>query len=145
METILSIVRSYQQLIVGLIGFTGVIVTLLVNAKLARLQVDRTNAHNARALRVALKAELEIIKSAFEDRISKLRQDNNKGGLIPAKQITRVYNTSIEKIGLLEKSEVEKIMHVYLLVDDLANRLVLLTEGFTLDEVTSENIYRAGG
>ena len=51
-------VKDHQILIVGLIGFTGVAVTLYINAAILRWQRQRGMSHVANALRRVIVAEL---------------------------------------------------------------------------------------
>ncbi len=59
--------NNYQTLIVGVVGFAGVILTLLYNAKTARAQRDEEREHERRALRAALIAELQINRYSLEE------------------------------------------------------------------------------
>jgi hypothetical protein len=66
----LCLVKQFQTLIVGGLGFLGVMATLAMNAYLARRQHTRQIRHEANALRIALRAELEMLREAFQDRIA---------------------------------------------------------------------------
>jgi hypothetical protein len=61
-------------LIVGGVGFTGVILTLATNASLARRQHVRQVEHERTVVRTALRAELEAIAKAYRDRIEMLSE-----------------------------------------------------------------------
>jgi hypothetical protein len=47
-------IETYQTLIVGFVGFGGVIIAMLGNARLQRKQDERRERREARALRTAL-------------------------------------------------------------------------------------------
>jgi hypothetical protein len=63
------LLREYQTLIVGAVGFAGVIATLFTNAWLSRKEHTRQVDHERTALKAALSAELSIIRDAYRDRI----------------------------------------------------------------------------
>jgi hypothetical protein len=106
--------KEYQTLIVGALGFIGVIITLLTNAALNRRQHTRQIEHERTALKAALSAELSIIRDSFEDRIKMLREaPERQGVLVPLDTMTGVYTKIIEKIGLLSRDQVTRVLKAY--------------------------------
>jgi hypothetical protein len=69
-------VRQFQTLIVGGVGFLGVMATLAFNGWLACRQHDRAVTHEQSTVRVALRAELEAIAEAYRDRIQSLEEQS---------------------------------------------------------------------
>jgi hypothetical protein len=76
------LLREYQTLIVGALGFTGVIITLLANAALTRRQHARQVDHERSALKAALGAELSIIRDAYMDRIKTISEAPATQGML---------------------------------------------------------------
>ena len=66
----IDLLDRFQTLVVGALGFIGIIVTIATSAWLTRRQYSRQIKHEGDMLRVALRAELEIIRDAFVDRIN---------------------------------------------------------------------------
>jgi hypothetical protein len=121
--------KEFQTLAVGSIGFLGVIMTLIVNAHLARKARRETIDHDRRLIRIALREELKIIQSAFKSRIQTIDEaeaDANPGILVPLTAMTNVYDRLLDQLGLLTSAEVSKVMGAYLAVQQLPERLMLL-------------------
>ncbi|HEY1897011.1 MAG TPA: hypothetical protein VGG62_12090 [Terracidiphilus sp.] len=60
-----TFVQQYQTLIVGILGFTGVMATLAINAWLARKAERRKIEHETRVLRIALTEEMKVQRDAL--------------------------------------------------------------------------------
>ncbi len=91
---------QYQTLIVGLLGFTGVILTLLTNARLNRKQHARQIEHERTALKAALSTELSIIRDTFRDRLEMIGEPTGSQGMwVPLDTMTDVYGRVLDKIG----------------------------------------------
>ncbi len=122
-------IKQFQTLIVGGLGFLGVMATIATNAWLARRQHSRQVRHEAKALRAALRSELEVIRDAFRDRVGMIESSQPKqkeGCFIPLNTMTDVYGHLINRIGLLSESEIRAVMRVYVLVRQMPERLALL-------------------
>ena len=119
--------ETYQTFITGLVGFAGVIITMIVNARNQRKLHTRQTEHEARSLRVALKSELLANKRTYENRIQDFNapQDHSHA-LIQNKAVDEVYKTLLNNIGLLSEEEIEKIFKAYLLIEELPYRLRIL-------------------
>lgn len=115
--------KEYQTLIVGALGFTGVIFTLLTNAWLNRKQHTRQVEHERTALKAALSAELSIIRDTFVDRINMIGEGATRSMLVPLDTMTGVYERVIEKIGLLSRDQVNRVLRAYLLIQQMPDRL----------------------
>lgn len=127
--------KEYQTLIVGVVGFAGVIVTLIVNARLARQHHSREIDHEAKVLRVAVRAELEAIRDAFEERIRTLKNPEGWPSImVPLDTMTDVYGSLIDKLGLLSEPEIRAVMRAYLAVRQMPERLKLLARSAVTPE-----------
>lgn len=116
--------KEYQTLIVGALGFIGVILTLLTNAALNRRQHTRQIEHERTALKAALSVELTIIRDVYLDRIKSIREaPATQGMLVPLDTMTDVYSKAIEKIGLLTRDQVNLVMRAYILIRQMPDRL----------------------
>ena len=124
----IDFLERFQTLVVGALGFIGIIATIATNAWLTRRQYSRRISHEGDMLRVALRAELEIIRDAFIDRINMIDDaaPSHTSMLIPLETMTDTYSRLLEKIGLLSQDEVRAAMKAYLLVKQLPERLRLL-------------------
>lgn len=125
--SILCIFETFQTFITGLLSFTGVIITMVVNAENQRELQIRQIKHDVRSLRVALKSELLANKKSYEGRIQQFNEPSDYAdALIPNNTVDGVYQTLLNKIGLLSEEEVENVHNAYLLMGDLPYRLRIL-------------------
>jgi hypothetical protein len=121
------LLKEYQTLIVGALGFTGVILTLRTNARLNREQHTRQIEHERTALKAALSAELSIIRDTFRDRIETIGDPPTTTVMwVPLDTMTDVYSHVIDKLGLLSRDQVNLVMHAYLLIRAVPDRLRLM-------------------
>lgn len=126
-SSILCIFETYQTFFTGLLGFTGVIITIVVSAKHQTKLQSRQIKHEARSLRVALKSELVANKKSYEDRIQQFNDRSDfSHALVPNNTVDHVFRTLLNKIGLLSEEEVENILKAYLLIAELPYRLRIL-------------------
>lgn len=126
-ECLIYFIKTYQTIFVGLLGFSGVIITMLANAKIQRIQYERSLGHEARSLRVALKSELIASRDAYKNRIDQFKEDGEfKTALIPNKSIDKIFNELLTKIGVLTEPEVEKVLRAYALMSELPYRVRIL-------------------
>ncbi len=131
-----DVAKDFQTLMVGFLGFSGVIITLYINAYLSRKQHEHNIDHEKKVLRAALSAELNSIKEIFtklgnvgEDRASLF---SNNGYPFPDNYSQIVYQSLIAKIGILSPSEISAVTKAYSLTNELPVSLSLLSEiGYT--------------
>ncbi len=123
-------VRQFQTLIVGGLGFLGVMATLAFNAWLARRQHARTVSHEQTVVRVALRAELEAIAESYRDRIKSLDEPEQKhgGAHLAYETMTSVYRSMVPRVGLLTAVQVRAVLRAYLLAEQLPERLKFLAD-----------------
>lgn len=106
----------FQTFIVGGLGFLGVVVTLIVNASLARSQREAVATHERTCLRVALKEELTLLRQTYEHQAKDLlRAPEDEDGYhdIPPYEMTSVYQAMLPKIGALSPKEVSLVLQAY--------------------------------
>ncbi len=130
LDYLYQIVENFQTLIVGVLGFCGVIYTLRMNARLAREQHERSIKHDREVLKTALRAELELIRKSFSDKAELPEDDSEENDVFfPAETHTKVYQNFIGKLGLLSAEEVSAIIEAYTLIDEVPTRLRLISLG----------------
>ena len=121
--------QTYQTLVVGFVGFTGVIITLWFNARTARDQRRDELAHEREVLRVALIAELKINRRSLRENAETLREnppDSEGGAFVPTDPMDDVYRAFVPRIGLLSQDEVGKVMDAYLTLETFDAKLFLI-------------------
>jgi len=130
-----EVFEKFQTFFVGLLGFAGVIFTIIMNARSTRKQHDREVLQERTALRTALIAELGALRKTYEDRIQSLRdKDRGQSALIPEYVSNQAYCQLVDRIGLLSPEEIEPVMNAYILANELPVRLRLLTQPAELHE-----------
>ena len=89
-DCLVEFFEKFQTFLLGLLGFAGVIYTIIMNARLARQQHERELSHERTALRTAL-------RGYYEDRSQTLRK-NNCGNfvLIPEYVPNQVYRQLLD-------------------------------------------------
>lgn len=120
--------ETYQTFFAGLLGFLGVIITLLLNGKLQRDLRKREIDHQANSIRTAIRAELLMNKGAYDLRLEQFGDDvENKHALLPNKIFDEVFHKLLDQLGILEEAEVEKVLHAYHLMSELPYKLRIMT------------------
>jgi len=123
----LDFIKSYQTLIVGFLGFVGVICTLWFNAWLARRQRREERQHELETLRSALLVELDINRQALQENLKKDFNTQDVGGcLVPTDLMDDAYRAFTDRIGLLTTNEVHKVMLTYLTLRNFNSKLFLI-------------------
>ena len=133
---------NYQTLLVGVLGFAGVIATLLINAWLQREQHKRdlqkarqerteARAEAASALRSALYQELKILSATMKNSIlstDKVEREGFKDQVFTVVPGNEVYKTNIGKIDLLTSYEIQRIVVAYLSRETYIERLTQISQ-----------------
>ena len=123
----LDLLERFQTSLVGVLGFTGVILTMVVNARTQRNLQAAQREHKVRSLRTALLVELKENVRMYEDRISTLsKADGTHHALMPSKVTNSFFQSSLSDVGLLSADEVESVLRAYLLLEEMPYRLRLL-------------------
>jgi hypothetical protein len=124
---IFELLERFQTSLVGVLGFTGVIITMIANARIQRNLQSAQRQHDVRSLRTALLVELKENVRMYEDRISTLsKADGTHHALMPSKVTNNFFQSSLSDVGLLSADEVELVLRAYLLLEEMPYRLRLL-------------------
>ena len=111
-------IEQHQTLTVGIIGLSGVIVTLWHNARQVGIQRSKELFQERQALRAALAEELKINRESFARSIDFLTTNMDYGPKmeywVSTDQMDDAYRSFIDRIGLLSQFEVRKVMNAYL-------------------------------
>jgi hypothetical protein len=115
----LEVLSRWQTLVGALLGFGGVILTLLVNAALARRTERLTREREMKALCVALQQELLEYRKALGEQTRALHdmgfpgpQSNKHIELYPL-IFRQVFDANIERLGLLRPEQVSATLQAY--------------------------------
>lgn len=115
--TLWAEIENFQNLIVGVLGFAGVIFTLWFNGKEAREQRRDERSHDRETLRAALTEELKINRQSLEGNLESIAPPHppSRGGVdVPTDPMDDAYRAFIHRISLLSQAEVSKVMYAYL-------------------------------
>ena len=126
---VLDFVRELPAFAGALLGFAGVIITLIVNAYLARRQERGREAREAQALRIALIEELRIQKEALENFAQPAADAADATHTaVPLHRYEDVFTSVTPNLGILNRSEVAAVFQAYLPLRSLAWKLRLLEQ-----------------
>ncbi len=129
--------ERFQTAIVGVLGFAGVIIALIVNARLARRAREGVRDDERASIRAALVAEMKIIKGSLEQAIETVKkgeEDGSGGLLVPTDPMSDAYDALIPRIGALPPEEVGKVMLAYLSIREMRKNLVLIPGTSVVDQ-----------
>jgi hypothetical protein len=106
-------IGALATFIAALFGFTGVVVTLVINRR-KDVKLEKQKRHHERmVLRAALQAELQNLVRIIEDEIAFVRNPENPYTWVPLLNFFGVYEESLDKLGLLDEDEVQGIVQAY--------------------------------
>ena len=130
LDCLYQLAKDFQTLLVGVIGFSGVIITLQKNSRLSREQHERGIKHDREVLKTALCAELKLNLKSFSDKAIALEKGQEESdAFYPTEVNTKIYQRFIEKLGLLSTEEVAAVINAYALIEEAPMRLRLLSSG----------------
>lgn len=119
---------DFQTLIVGLLGFSGVIYTLHINSRLSREQHERNITHEREIMITALRAELKLIQKAFVDSSKPLEDGSEKDdAFFPENIYTEAYQAFVGRLGLLSLEQASAVIEAYVSAKEVPTRLRLLS------------------
>ncbi|MCG7967524.1 MAG: hypothetical protein JAY63_13070 [Candidatus Thiodiazotropha taylori] len=145
-----DILKDYQTLIGAILGFPGIMYTLYKNnenqlrlhasQKKHDLELEANRmAQEANSLRVALKSELTFNRDGFETSVLQFHEGTETTqALYPNAPKDVIYNTLLERIGLLSETEVEKVLRAYRLINQLPFRLRILVGADNIGGLNNE-------
>ncbi len=124
-----AFLERFQAGIVGIVGFLGVIVTLIVNAWIARSRDRDARNHERRSLSRALLAELRSYRQSVAGSVEGLAKDDLADGdlLIPSTGPTPVFDAYVGKLGLLDSETVSPVVNAYTVLKEFDRVLVLFS------------------
>lgn len=125
----IEFLEKFQTGIVGLLGFTGVILTLFVTAHISRRQAREGQEHERKVLAHALLAELTSLRRSTEGNAQDLRDGTSAtpGMLIPAAHATPVFDANVARLGLLGDGQVGPILEAYIYLEEFDRNLALFS------------------
>jgi len=130
MLELLHFAERFQTAIVGIIGFLGVMLTIRMNAKAARMLQEQQIESDRRALRCELCAELELVRVYFQEVCEGNTNRKTSGEpasiCIPNLPPIPIYTNAIGKIGLLSEREVTAVVEAYNALREAPMRIKLL-------------------
>jgi hypothetical protein len=119
-EDILNFLNAWQTLIGALVGFGGVIVTLVYNAKVARDTDSLTRKREIESLCVAVQQELLEYKKALNEQIDALHGMESSGPPSDEQLIElhalifrQVFDANIQRLGQLGPEQVRDTLQAY--------------------------------
>jgi hypothetical protein len=121
-----AVVREFQTLIVGALGFMGVIFTLWFNAYQVRQQREGERSHERETLRAALIEELKIIQGSISRNIADWDGNTETSAYVPIHTMDDAYRAFTNRIGLLSSEEVRRVMNAYLTMRTFHSKLFLI-------------------
>jgi hypothetical protein len=137
----LGIIKDFQDLIVGVAGFGGVIWTLSHNAKLAREQHDRTIQHEHELIKRALLAELRRNRHSHQGNLEKFKElEDGAGVMMPLRTITEVYESNFARLAYLSRDELEATLEAYSRIKAVVDRISFAQALYA----TEESVVRSG-
>ncbi len=113
----------YQTTIVGVLGFSGVILTLWWTARLARITREEAIKRDRISVRTALIEELQVIRAAcsLNCKICEDAHESNVDNAVEGEPVyigryeePKIYSGLLDKIGLLPPHEVACIVRAHL-------------------------------
>ncbi|GGG77397.1 hypothetical protein GCM10011415_27850 [Salipiger pallidus] len=112
----LGTLQEFQTSIVGIIGFTGVILSQLLNGWLARRREISSEIRRRAAIMAALKAELSIFRDAFaRPDADQLPQE---GGICIVHVLERSATPDLMRdLGLLSDNILDRVLYALLTID----------------------------
>ena len=105
-----DVAKDFQTLTVGVVGFRGVILTLLLNARLDRQRHERELASRRETVRVALLAELDRNRETLQKNLERISE---RGFFIPRRPLCAIYESLLDRIGCLRPEEARVVYEAY--------------------------------
>lgn len=125
-----DIVRDFVlPLLIGVVGFGGVMLTLSANARLARKQHDREISLRRRVIKNGLLAEFSHAKEVLKDNL-KILEDigpNNEFSIQRLPPRVTIVNSTAD-LGLLEDSKISSVFDGLMAIERYRTRLLSACE-----------------
>jgi len=104
--------KDFQSGIVGLLGFSGVIITLWWNARLARNAREQQISQARSTIRTAMREELECVQEELVN-IDKGLRRKSAGPAQFTLEEPYVYRALVKDIGVLEPEQAQAVIRVH--------------------------------
>lgn len=120
----LSFAKDFQTAIVGVIGFGGVILTQILNARFARQREETARQVQSNAVIRSVLAELKLMQATISQNIN--RPVPEKEVLFHMPTLPRSLTTSLmHDLGLLPGDSINSVLLALMAIDDINSRLSL--------------------
>ncbi|WP_299842136.1 hypothetical protein [uncultured Roseovarius sp.] len=120
----LSFAKEFQTAIVGVIGFGGVILTQVLNARYARQREDAARQAKRNAVVRSVLAELRIMHASISQNVN--RPEPEEEALFHMPTLPRLLTNSLmNELGVLPADAIDSVLLALLSIDDINNRLSL--------------------
>jgi hypothetical protein len=135
--------KDWQTAISATAGFCAVVLTLIVNAWLARATENRQRRHKRMALRTAFETELSFLKLQAESTADTLRRPSDARGTIMRVVIpTPIYDHYSAKLSALTAKEISGLLSLYLYLSVASDRVLLLGERLNISPNAADDWLR---
>ena len=127
-ETLLCIAERFQTALVGVLGFAGVILTLLHNARETKRQGERALRNEQASVFSALHAELTVHRGTLHEAVAAFQTPRGSAAgkfIIPVTSEFPVYDALLPRIGILPSHKVRAVIYAYLSADTLCKSLIM--------------------
>jgi hypothetical protein len=145
--SVYDLLKDFQELIVGTVGFLGVILTLYYNgrltrdqqheaeranraqhereARLSREQHDRTVRHERELITRALLAELRRNRESLTDNLLKAKE-GYEGGVIamPRRTLSEIFDKLFDRIAHLSEDDLRDVLQAYSTIKAVPERIL---------------------
>jgi hypothetical protein len=116
--------KDFQAIIGTLVGFVGVIITLIYNSHKDRAFHRWREKQDQKVVAVALRAELEMY-AAMAKRNYELKPFQSGGGILVPKKLSKpnIYQALSSKVMLLPVVALAKVIHTYVVIEEFPANL----------------------
>jgi hypothetical protein len=124
-----TIAKDWQESIAALIGFAGIIITLVVNARIQRRHQKDTEDDAKKSLRAALMVEFELLQSSLEGNIPKAGDNTDyQGSMLVPKEPLRsfVFGAPNTNLGILGPVVAAAVVNARLTYEELHRGYALI-------------------
>ena len=108
---------DFQTLLVGAVGFLGVILTLIANARLSRKAEKDSLEQRRLSVVAAVTAELTLFRATF-DRLSEHADEDTEWVVVPRMEL-RHFEAVTDEIGLLGPDLCKDVLNAILAIEEI--------------------------
>jgi hypothetical protein len=125
----LTTAKEWQESIAALIGFAGVIITLIINAAIQRQHQEAAENEAKKSLRAAITAEFQLLQRSLEGNIpTATANPDDQGSLLVPKEPLRsfVFGVPNTNLGILGPVVAAAVVKARLSYEELHRRYALI-------------------